>query len=165
MGFLLVLNFEKRKKTIFFPKKTARNLLGLFTHLSNTGTLKEYKPQRSLYSVSPGNEVPGLDIQTSASLSPPRPKSTFAPAAPSVLQGGEAPPPSPSQSECGAHRGFLPVVPQSRSIGWVEEAVENRAQTQKKPLLARENSWYPLGALVSLGASGKWPCRPDSAVR
>lgn len=101
---------KRGKKTIFSPKKTARNLLGLFTHLSNTGTLKEYKPQRSLYSVSPGNEVPGLDIQTSASLSPPRPKST-PPRSAFRPPRREAPPPSPSQSECGAHRGFLPSRP------------------------------------------------------
>lgn len=73
---------KRGEKAIFSPKKMARNLPGLFTHLSNTGTLKGYKRQRSLYSASAGNEVPGLETQTSAGLSPPPPESSPAPRRP-----------------------------------------------------------------------------------
>ena len=122
---------KRGKKTIFSPKKTARNLLGLFTHLSNTGSFKEYKRQRSLYSVSPGTEVPGLEIQTSAKPLASATGEQPRPAAPSVLKGAKPRPPARANQSAARIGASSPVVPQSHSIGWVEEAVENRAQTQK----------------------------------
>ena len=145
---------KRGKKTIFSPKKTARNLLGLFTHLSNTGTLKEYKPQRSLYSVSPGNEVPGLDMQTSASFSPPRPKSSPAPQRlPSSKAGSPAPQPEPIRVRRA--QGLPPQSSLSPALqdGWRKrQRIELRSR--KAALLARENSWYLLERQCRWGQAG-----------
>ena len=100
--------------------------------MSNTGSLKEYKRQRSLYSVSPGTEVPTRardpDLsQPLASATGEQPR----PAAPSVRQGAKPRPPARANQSAARIGASSSVVPQTHSVGWVEEAVENRAQTQK----------------------------------
>ena len=88
--------------------------------------------------------------EASASRPPPRPESS--PAARRLPSAGAKPRPAPPEPVRGRRaRGPLPRVPQAGSTGWVEGAVETRAQARKS---CPRRPARTAGTCLSVGVAG-----------